>query len=203
VDGVLGSAVVVLVAATFASALFVVEAALPTVGLAGTAGLACGALAVAGVAHQEATWWPLTGVAFAIVVWSVLVARHHAPARWQAVAAVLFAGGGVGFGLYAHDAATVATALAGAALLALGYPRLFAAAARLDTQPPAVGIESLVGRRAEVVDWSGTSGTVRLDGSLWTAVADGRVARGSTVVIDGRDGFTLHVEAETTKGRAG
>lgn len=65
----------------------------------------------------------------------------------------------------------------------------------------AVGVETLVGRRAVVTKALAPRGQVRLDGEVWqarcvddTAVAAGGVAPGADVVVIHVDGLTLDVE---------
>ncbi len=161
----------VLVMLTLAAFLLVIEAALPTVGIAGSLGLVLSAGAIAGVDRQDATWWPLLGPAVAAVVWCVMVARRRRPVGGQAAAALLFGAGSIAFGLMADSVGTALIGVAAAALLAAGFPALHGAAQRLLERPTQVGMDSMLGALAEVVHWDGHTGTVRLEGSLWNASA--------------------------------
>lgn len=61
---------------------------------------------------------------------------------------------------------------------------------------PTVGVETLVGRGAEVVEPLRPRGRVRIDGELWNARFDGGTARvGETVRVTEVDGLTLVVDA--------
>jgi membrane protein implicated in regulation of membrane protease activity len=58
---------------------------------------------------------------------------------------------------------------------------------------PAVGSETLVGRRATVVHDCLPDGQVRLDGELWKARCDEGARMGETVVVRSVEGLTLVV----------
>src|SRR5207237_5663441 len=90
VGSVLDQPAVVLLAAAASVVFLLLEVALPTVGLAGSTGLALCALAVWGIHRQDADWWPLLGVAAAVVVWGVLIAMHRRTTSGQMTAAALF-----------------------------------------------------------------------------------------------------------------
>ena len=65
-------------------------------------------------------------------------------------------------------------------------------------QPPQVGIEAFEGRRATVVSWDWepgrpSRGTVRLDGSLWNAVATVPVREGDEVLVVGHERMELRI----------
>ncbi|HEY3238409.1 MAG TPA: NfeD family protein [Acidimicrobiia bacterium] len=194
-DGLLDAPAFVLVAFTLASALLLVEVALPTFGVAGVSGLGLAAAGAVALARQDEPWWPLLLVALAVCLWAVQLARRSASPRTQVLAAGLYAAGGVGYGIGAGDAAAVVVAALSAVGLALAYPSLLAATKRLLEGPPQVGMEALVGRRAVVERAAGQSGTVRIDGSLWNAcVASGELPPpGNAVLVDGYDGMMLRV----------
>jgi membrane protein implicated in regulation of membrane protease activity len=59
---------------------------------------------------------------------------------------------------------------------------------------PAVGVETLVGRRATVVTPLLPTGQVRVDGELWQARSAGGEEPGDTVVIRAVEGLELEVE---------
>lgn len=58
---------------------------------------------------------------------------------------------------------------------------------------PAVGVETLIGRRARVVVACDPLGQVQIDGELWTARCEDHAQVGAPVTITGRDGLTLDV----------
>ena len=187
---------VILIAVTLAAVLIVGEFALPTLGIAGTAALALVVLAVVGVADAELDWWPLSLVVIAVLMWCLMIARRRTSVVEQAVAVGIYTVGSVGFGLVAEDVTTVVIALASAAGLAVGFPTLFDRAARLYNAPSSVGMESYVGRRAPVASWSGTHGSVVLDGSFWNADGPEGLAEGDEVVVSGHEGITLTVRRQ-------
>lgn len=64
-----------------------------------------------------------------------------------------------------------------------------------------VGVEVLVGRTAVALSALAPKGQVRVDGEIWEARADRRVARGDEVVVRAIEGLTLVVEP--TPARSG
>ncbi|MGH3066889.1 MAG: NfeD family protein [Gaiellaceae bacterium] len=58
----------------------------------------------------------------------------------------------------------------------------------------AVGLHSLVGRRAIAVDALWPEGQVKVDGEIWKARCDGGCDPGTAVVVRAVDGLTLEVE---------
>lgn len=192
-DGLLEQPAVVLVCLAVGSLLLLAEVALPTVGLAGTGAAILGAIGVAGIARQDATWWPLLGVAAGVSLLAVLIARRTASTGGTVVASSLFGAGALAFGLMAEDGPAIAVALGATAAVTAGFQPLLHAAIRLMGGPPLVGMESLVGSEAEVVRWEGDHGTVRIAGSLWNARSVAAVSAGAGVVITGHDGMTVVV----------
>jgi membrane protein implicated in regulation of membrane protease activity len=192
---VLNDPAFVVMSLTLASALLLVEIALPTFGIAGITGTGLGVGGLIVVARQHHPWWPLVLIALAVCLWAVLLVRRAAPARAQALAVGLYELGGIGYGVLAHDAPTVAVAAVAAVGLAVGYPPLLAATERLLAERPQVGMDALVGRVAMVERSEGRQGTVRLDGSLWSATSgSGNLpAPGETVLVAGYDGMILLV----------
>jgi membrane-bound serine protease (ClpP class) len=68
------------------------------------------------------------------------------------------------------------------------------AAVRAHARPPQTGDEELIGSAAEVIDWSGLTGTVRLHGEIWSARAGRALEKDAKVRVVARDGLTLTVE---------
>jgi membrane-bound serine protease (ClpP class) len=196
-DAVLDAPAVVLVAVALAAVLFLLEVALPTVGIAGGSGVVLALLAAWAVDRQDATWWPLAGVAAAVVLWGVLIAMHRAPFAAQVAAATLFAGSGMVFAALNSDAAAFGPAVVTGVGLPAVFPLIARSANRLEALPPQVGMHAMVGRRAEVVDWSGNTGHVRVDGSLWNARGAVAHTPGETVTITGVDGLAVVVDRRT------
>jgi membrane-bound ClpP family serine protease len=185
---------VVILAAAASAILLLLEVALPTVGLAGTAGLAFGALAVWGVDRQHDDWWPLAGVVAAVAVWGALIALHRAKSPGAVAAGALFLAGSLGYAVSTSDWPAAATAIVTTAVLMAAFGRIAAAAVRLTGAQPAVGLESYVGTTATVLDWSGTRGRVVSAGTSWSASGPGDLTSGDEVVVVGATGLLLEVE---------
>lgn len=192
-DQLLDEPAVVLVLLSLAAALFVVEVALPTAGVAGTLAILLAAAAVVGIDRQDADSWPLVGPTLAVVLWAVMVARRKRSTVLEPVALALFALGSAGFGLLADSPVAVAVGLAITAGLGAGFPAVHGAAVRLMDKPAQVGMESLVGRHGVTATWAGTRGTVRVEGSLWTATSLVVLAVGDEVEVSGYSGMTVTV----------
>ncbi len=193
VEEIANEPAVVLICVVVASALFVTEMALPTLGLAGLTGLAALVFATVGIEDAELEWWPLTLIAVAVGLWCVMVARRQTSTVQQGVAIGLFTAGGLLFGVLAEDLTTIVLALVGAALLAVGFPFVFERAARLLDAPSEVGMESLVGLKGPVAAWGGRAGTVIVQGSHWTAKGPEGLAEGDEVVVTEFEGMSLTV----------
>jgi membrane-bound serine protease (ClpP class) len=192
-DALLDEPAIVLIALTLAAALFIVEVALPTAGVAGTLALLLGLTAVAGISEQDADWWPLIGPKLAVILWAVMIARRRRSRALEASAVVLFAAGGILFGVLADSPAAATVGALLVLPLGAGFPRLHERARALLEQPARVGLEAQVGSQGEVVRWKGGAGTVRLDGSLWNATSATALRAGDDVSIVGHHGMTLEV----------
>lgn len=188
---------VVLVCVVLASALIVAEVALPTFGLAGFTGFALVAVATIGINDAGMEWWPLSLMAVAVGLWSVMIARRTTTVVQQAVAVGLFTVGGVYFGVLEEDPITIVLALLGAAGVAAGFPVLLERSSRLLNAQPEVGMEAFVGRAAPVTAWAGTGGSVQLEGAFWNAVGPAGLAVGDETVITGYEGMRLTVRPTT------
>jgi membrane-bound ClpP family serine protease len=196
VDRLLDAPAFPVVAFTLASALLLVEAALPTAGLAGLSGLALAVAGMVAVDRQEEAWWPLGLIALAVGLWGFLLLRRSLSVPGRMTAAGLHAAGGVGYGILAADILAVVVAAAAAMGLSAGYPPLRAAMSRLLDRGPQVGMEALVGRVGVVERADGRRGTVRVDGEQWQAEAtSGHLpAAGRQIRVIGFRGLTLFVE---------
>ena len=192
-ESLLDAPAVVLVALTLAAALLVVEVALPTAGVAGTLALLLGVAGVAAIVRQDADWWPLLGPATGALLWAALIARRRRSPGGELTAVLLFAGGSVVFGALADSWSTAVLGVGLALACAAGFPALHRAATRLLDQPVKVGLEALVGEVGRVVSWDGTSGIVRLQGSLWNATAPEPLTDGDEVEVVGWSRMTVQV----------
>jgi membrane-bound ClpP family serine protease len=195
VDGLLDQPAVVILAAAASAVFLLLEVALPTVGLAGTTGLALAGLALWGVDRQDEAWWPLFGIVAAVVIWGVLIAMHRRSIGGQAIAAGLFLAGGIGYAIATDDWAGAITAVVTAAILAWCFEVIARGADRLAGAKPAVGLDSYVGEFARVTEWENGRGRVILEGSLWSATGPSQLAAGDEVVVTGSSGLSLQVDA--------
>lgn len=186
---------VVLVCLTFAAVLFIIEVALPTVGIAGMLGLAALVVVVVAVVDGDLTWWPLIGPALGVTTWALLIVAQRRSTAAELFAAAVFALGGAAFAVVNDDAASMVVTVLGTAALAAGFPRLHDAATRLARRPVQVGMEALVGGVAIVDRWERRSGVVLLEGSRWNASATQAIelAPGDPVTVVGFHGNTIDV----------
>lgn len=186
---------VVLLAATASAVLLLLEVALPTVGLAGTAGTAFAVLAAWGANQQGDGWWPLFGVAAAVAVWGVLVARHRRSVGGRAVAAGLFLFGGLGYAVSTGDRPAAVTAVVTTAVLAaFAFPRIAAGAERLNDAPVQHGMDAMVGSHAIVDVWDGDRGRVLVHGTRWSATGPARLEPDDEVIVTATSGLALSVD---------
>jgi membrane protein implicated in regulation of membrane protease activity len=188
--------VLVLLAATGAAAMWMIEAALPTFGVAGLIGVVLAAAAV--LALGDEPWWPLAFAMVAVAVWAVALAVRRAGTVLPVSAATLFAVGSIGYGIAAQDWAAFVVAVTGSVALPSFFPRLQRATRRLVSAPPQTGMAALLGRHGEVVRLSEGVGTVRIDGSLWNARSSKALSPGVDVEVLAWDGMTLEVTLPAT-----
>ena len=158
-----------LVALTVAAGLIVLEAAVPTFGIAGLLGTLAGGLAVWAVVEADKPWWSLLLVIVAIILWVILVAIHRRSTPLELTAVGLYAAGGVGYGIAAGDLSTIFIAILGAVGLAWAFPYAHRWTRGLVEAPSAMGMEAMVGRVGVIENVSGETLSVRIDGSLWNA----------------------------------
>jgi membrane-bound ClpP family serine protease len=184
---------VVLICLTLAAALFIIEVALPTLGIAGSLSVLLGIAAIVGIQRQDTPWWPLLLAVAAVALWVFMIARRSTTPIEQLLAAGLFAVGSITYGVLAHDIATVIIGVIGTVKGVVGFPLLHRAAIDLLEKPPLVGMDAFVGETAEVVRWEGLSGTVRIGGSLWNATSPMPLRPGDEVEITGYSGMTVEV----------
>ncbi len=70
------------------------------------------------------------------------------------------------------------------------------AALKARHRPPATGPESMIGAGARVLEWSGQSGTVLMQGERWSARAATALKPQDCVRVIAREGLTLTVERD-------
>ncbi|MDR2401843.1 MAG: nodulation protein NfeD, partial [Deferribacteraceae bacterium] len=58
---------------------------------------------------------------------------------------------------------------------------------------PMLGMNSVIGKKAEVLVWSGSFGQVRVHGEIWKAVSDETLTAGEEVTVEEADNFSLKV----------
>lgn len=68
------------------------------------------------------------------------------------------------------------------------------AAIQARKQPTATGAEQLLSEHGTVIDWSGSSGNIRIHGEVWAARGARPLLPGDTVRVTSRDGLVLVVE---------
>ncbi len=61
---------------------------------------------------------------------------------------------------------------------------------------PVVGMNSLTGKTASVMEWKGHEGKVYVHGEIWSASSDEVLRKGDSVIIDNADSFILKVSKE-------
>ncbi len=150
---------------------------------------------VEGVSQRDETWAPLMLIAVAVCLWAVLLVRKTAAPSGLATAAGLYAVGTVGYGAVTGSVGAMGVGAVATAGLSAAFPLLLRQTERLLDQPPQVGMEAFEGRKATVAswDWEANRGTVRLDGSLWNAIADVPVREGDEVLVVGHDRMELRI----------
>jgi membrane-bound ClpP family serine protease len=201
----------VLIATALAAVLVLVEAALPTFGVAGTAALGFATIAVLSTGDSAHPWWPLLFVVLAVVVWAVQLTVRHEHRVLEASAALSFAGGSLGYAIAARDAGAIVAAAVASIALPLLFPRLSRATRRILDQPVQSGMESRGGHWGEVAPppeepvYSATDAgrrmTVRVEGSLWNAHSAEPLEEGTPVVVIGYSGMTLEIAPRTIPAR--
>lgn len=182
-----------------ASVAILIEAALPTFGLAGALGLFLAVVGSVAIADQQLEWWPLILAAAGVGVWGVsLVFKRKSPTG-QIVAFALFTSGSLLFALLAEDTPTTFVAIATALGLAWAHPRLFGVTHKLMHATSEVGMESFVGKPATVIEWEGDTGRVKLGGGYWAATGDSDLVVGQQVTVLGYEGMHLTVGTQAGK----
>jgi membrane protein implicated in regulation of membrane protease activity len=163
--------------------------------VAGIGGFAMLWVGVEGVSQRDETWAPLMLIAVAVCLWAVLLVRNTAAPSGLATAAGLYALGTVGYGAVTASVGAMVVGAAATAGLSASFPVLLRQTERLLDRPPQVGMEALEGRRATVVswEWEANRGTVRLDGSLWNAIANVPVREGDEVLVVGHERMELRI----------
>jgi membrane-bound serine protease (ClpP class) len=161
--------------------------------VAGIIGVICLLLALYALGALEANWIGLGFVALAFLLFALDI---KAPTH-----GALTAGGVISFifGLYLlfnRSAAPVPWPtiifLAGATVTFFVFA--IAQSVKAQRSPHATGIESLVGRKAEVRQALDPDGMIFIEGELWRARLEaGAAAIGEEVVVIGHEGNTLHV----------
>jgi membrane-bound serine protease (ClpP class) len=102
-------------------------------------------------------------------------------------AMMLFKGDIPGFSISWPVIVATAGVSSGLMIFVLGY------AWRAQRRPVSTGLESLVGRPAEVLEWSGGQGYVRVGGERWKAVGEEALAPHDRVEVRDSRGLVLVV----------
>jgi membrane-bound serine protease (ClpP class) len=68
---------------------------------------------------------------------------------------------------------------------------VYAAIMKAMHRPVTTGTEGLIGRHVQVIEWSGHSGHVRVQGAIWRSESDEQFQAGDTADIGAVEGLTL------------
>lgn len=98
--------------------------------------------------------------------------------------------------IFNGDAMLIVFAIDGAALLIMAIIGTVILRAR--NKPAITGVEGMVGQKAEVIDWAGHEGTVKIQGEFWQAKSQhGTVFHGGeTVTVSGNDDLILTIRKD-------
>lgn len=194
-NGPLGVTVIAYLCLVLATFGILVEAALPTFGVAGAVAAGLAVAGGIGVAADGSPWWPLLGLVVGAGCWGVSVVVGRPGDRLEHAGLIAFAGGSLLYGVVAGDIPTVVVGAGASAGLAAFVPRLSGRVARIREAPSPVGLPSLVGATAEVVRWEHGTGTIRLDGTLWNAAGPIGLTPGAMVSVASWSGLRAIVAA--------
>lgn len=176
-------------------ALIAFEVAHPGVIIPGVAGGLLVTLSLFGISVLPFTW---AGLLLLLAGAALMVAEVNVGHGALGATGVLaFAAGA--FLLFDNDqeglAVSIPLVVGTAIVLGSGFVFIISRTSKVRRLPAATGVETLVGRRAEVREALDPAGLVFVQGALWAAVSDGPpVAVGDGVVIERREGLTLHVQ---------
>ncbi len=85
--------------------------------------------------------------------------------------------------------------------IACALPLFFASfvVARNYKKKPVAGVEAMVGHDAKIIEWSGKTGRVHVQGELWAAHSehDNSFAEGDTVTISGLRDMSLQIHKKS------
>ncbi|RMF64737.1 MAG: hypothetical protein D6743_08965 [Calditrichaeota bacterium] len=94
----------------------------------------------------------------------------------------------------------VIVALVGSVIFLLNLG-LALAVYRIMKKRPATGEAGMVGKEGVVLKRTGEGLRVRVQGEIWRATSEARLAVGTRVVVTGVDGLTLHVAPAAARGK--
>jgi membrane-bound serine protease (ClpP class) len=160
---------------------------------AGVIGLICLLLAFYALGMLNANWAGLGFIVIAFVLFVLdIKAPTHGVLTFGGIAAFVF-GSFLLFNtpdLEVPWPTIISLALTTAAFFAFAVAKAVAAQRRR----PATGMESLIGKAAEVRQALTPDGMVFVNGELWSATSEsGPISAGETVAVAGQDGFRLRV----------
>jgi membrane-bound serine protease (ClpP class) len=164
---------------------------------AGVIGLVCLLLAFYALGMLNANWAGLGFIVLAFVLFVLdIKAPTHGALTVGGIAAFVF-GAFILFNtpdLEVPWPTIIRLALTTAAFFAFAMAKALAAQRRR----PATGMESLIGKGAEVRQALTPDGMVFVNGELWHAESEsGPIAAGEHVVVTGQEGFALRVKSAT------
>jgi membrane-bound serine protease (ClpP class) len=164
---------------------------------AGVIGVICLLLAFYALGTLNANWAGLGFIVIAFVLFVLdIKAPTHGVLTFGGIAAFVF-GAFLLFNtpdLEVPWPTIISLALATAAFFAFAMAKAWAAQRRR----PTTGMDSLVGRAAEVRQALTPDGMVYINGELWQAESEsGPIAAGEHVIVTGQEGFALRVKSAT------
>ena len=98
--------------------------------------------------------------------------------------------------IFNDDIMLIVFAVDGAALLIMAVVGTVILRAR--NKPTISGVEGMVGQDAEVIDWAGHEGTVKIQGEFWQAKSlhGTTFTTGDTVTVSGNDDLVLTIRKD-------
>jgi membrane-bound serine protease (ClpP class) len=175
-------------------ALLAFEVAHPGVYIPGVTGGILLVLALFGLSVIPFTW---TGLALTFAGIAMIAAEAHiGHGAIGAIGVICLVAGALLLFSTGGDAPTISIPLAigAGAIVGTFFVFVVSKTARVRLSPPATGVQTLVGQRAEVRTRLEPEGLVYLHGELWQATTDdGPLDEGHEVVVDSVEGLLIHV----------
>lgn len=149
--------------------LALVEAGLTTFGIAGVLAGIFGSLMAVGISANNYEWWPLGPAAISILICCIPLALHRRVRIIELIATVSLGAGSLLFAILNESVTTGVFAAFATGGFYFAADRVFRFVEEAQNAPSTLGMDALVGRIANVKRWSGSTGTVMIDGAYWNA----------------------------------